>query len=245
MTERNKSELSGRDRLPASLCAPIARYVAELRGLAADNLIGLAFYGPVAAGEFDPKGGRATNVAVLAEVNLNQLRKLAGSGAAHGQAGIAAPLVMTPEFIKESLDTFPLELLEIQQQHVTVAGQERFTDLPFERANVRLQCERELKVALIGLRQGMLAAAGRESLLGGLGSHAVQTLTRTLRGLLWLKDRTEPRTAREVVTATEELLDRKLPGVRLALDNSAKQGWEQFTALYDDLEALRKRADDW
>ena len=68
-----------------------------------------------------------------------------------GKAKIAAPLIMTQDYIQNSLDSFPLEFLEIQQHHLCLFGQDSFAELSFYQPHLRLQCERELKSMLIGM----------------------------------------------------------------------------------------------
>ena len=75
---------------------------------------------------------------------------------------------MTPDYIRSSVDTFPLELIEIQQMHLTLFSEVSFDELTFQDGHVRLQCERELKALLIGLRQVLLASAGEEKFIGVL-----------------------------------------------------------------------------
>ena len=166
---------------------PLERYASLIRELAGANAQALTLFGAIAAGTFDLGRHVARNVLILEEVELSLLRRLAEHGAKFGKERIAAPLVMTADYIKASLDTFPLELIDIQQNHITVFGNDYFDDLEFEDGHVRLQCERELKAILIGLRQGLLAAAGREKFVGALEQDVGEGLLRTLRGLLWLK----------------------------------------------------------
>src|SRR4029078_1934796 len=99
-------------------------------------------------------------VLVLETIQLEALRQLAIAGPEFGRHQIAAPVAMTPKYLDDSRDTFPLELLEIQQAHCTLFGPEFFASLEFRWAEARLQCERELKVILIGMHQRLLSAAG-------------------------------------------------------------------------------------
>ncbi len=232
-------------RVPESMRGPIEEYTGLVRELAGGSAKALTLFGAIVAGSFDPSRHTARNVLVVAQVDLSVLKKLAGHGARLGKASISAPLIMTPEYIKTSLDTFPLELLEISQKHVTIFGQDYFEDLSFDADHVRLQCERELKVILIGLRQGLLAAAGREKFISALEMDAGEGLTRTLRGLLWLKGDKDAKPATDVIAAIEKLTERKLPGIRTALDTSAHHGWDELDTLYRDVEALGEIANAW
>ncbi len=224
---------------------PLQEYAELVKEIAGVSAKALTFFGAVVSGSFDRHRHSARSVLIVDRIDLSVLRRLAEHGVKLGKAGITAPLIMTPDYISTSLDTFPLEFIEIQQRHVTIFGEDHFDDLVFQDAHVRLQCERELKVILIGLRQGLLAAAGREKFIGALEMDVAEGLMRTLRGLLWLKGQKEARPAVEVVAAVEKLADRRLPGITTALDPTARHGWSEFEGLYRDVEALGEVANEW
>lgn len=238
-------ETAGLDRVAEAMRGPIERYAGLVQELAGEQAKALTLFGAIAAGSFDDSRHTVRNVVVLGLVDLGILRKLAEHGTKLGKARIAAPLIMTPEYIKASVDTFPLELIEIHQNHVVVFGEDYFEGLTFEDANVRLQCERELKTVLIGLRQGLLAAAGREKLLAAFETDVGEELLRTLRGLLWLKGQRGAKPAVEVIAEIEKITERRLAGVRGAIDASAPRGWGEFEAFYRDVEALGEIVDAW
>lgn len=231
------------DQITGPMRTPLEQYATLVGDLAGSNAKALTLFGAITTAGFDAKRHTARSVLVVDRVELAMLRRLAVHGTKLGKARIAAPLVMTPDYITASLDTFPLELIEIKQRHVTLFGEDYFDALSFEDANVRLQCERELKVILIGLRQGLLAAAGREKFLGALEQDVGEGLMRTLRGLLWLKGDRDPRPAAQVLDEIEKIAGAKLTGIRTALDPGADHGWPEFESLYADVEALGKTAD--
>jgi hypothetical protein len=233
------------ERVGEPMREPLRQYTTLLRELAGPHASALTLFGAIVAGSFDPSRHTARSVFILDAVDLSMLRQLSLHGPALGKTHIAAPLVMTPGYIEASLDTFPLELIEIHQMHLTIFGEDFFENLSFEDVHVRLQCERELKTILIGLRQGLLAAAGRDKFISALETDITEALTRTLRGLLWIKDQREAKPAAQVVEEIEEKIDRKLPGVRRALDSAADHGWEEFKTLYHDVEVLGEIADAW
>ena len=175
-----------------SMQEPIQRYSERVRELGKDNSLALIVFGAIVAGTFNPRFHTARSVVVLQTIDLEMLRALANEGTKLGKSSIAAPLIMTPDYIRASVDTFPLEFLEIQQRHMCVFGSDYFESLSFNETHIRLQCERELKTMLIGMRQGLLAAAGREKLFGTIEADVADRLMRTLRGLLWLHGQREP-----------------------------------------------------
>ncbi len=235
----------GLDRVIESMRQPIQQYTEEVRALAGDNALALTLFGSIAAGSFNIKKHTVRNVLVLQSADLELLRGLAKHGSKHGKARIAAPLIMTPSYITASLDTFPLELIEIHQCHIPLFGHDYFETLAFNDAHVRLQCERELKTILIGMRQGLLAAAGREKLIAAIDADVAESLIRTLRGLLWLKGQKEAKPSVHVVSEVESIIARQLPGVRNVLGVAAPHGWDEFRTLYDDVDAVGKIVDAW
>ena len=239
------TELKAVNEIPYEMRDPLRGYASRLRELAAENFHALTLYGSIASGKFEPQRDRALSVVVLGEVDLPMLRQLAHEGPRLQRKSIAAPIVMTPQYIEDSLDTFPLELIEIQQRHITVMGDDYFSELNFEDQHVRLACERELKTLLIAMRQGLLSAGGRDRLLGALELTTSEGLVRAMRGLLWLHGQRDATRATDIVGRVEVALDVRLPGIREVLDASAEHGWPQFQALYKDLELLRDLSDAW
>ena len=224
---------------------PIRRYAETLKELAGDNARSLTLFGTVAADTFNPRSHTARSVFVVGAVDLEMLRRLARQGPRLGKARIAAPLIMTPEYIDASLDTFPLEFLEIAQHRVCVFGEDYFQGLSLQAADVRHQCEREIKTIQLGMRQALLAAAGRDKTLSTVEVDVGERLLRSLRGLLWLHGDTEPRAALDAVAAVEDGIQRSLPGVRSAVDDRSHHGWEEFKTLYADVDALRTHINAW
>lgn len=220
------------------------QYVSMMQDLAGDNLSGLTAYGTVLDADFDAARMAASSVLVLERIDLTLLRRLAEHGANLGRKHITAPVVMTPDYITGSLDTFPLELLEIHQRHATLAGRDHFADLEFQPEHMRLQCEREFKRILIRLRQGLLAAAGRELAIEELEIDIGQHILRTVRGLLWLKGNAAYASRDAVVSECERLVGESLAGIRGALELYGEHGMRQFDDLYHDVERLARVADE-
>ncbi|HNQ21870.1 MAG TPA: hypothetical protein PKK06_02125 [Phycisphaerae bacterium] len=240
----NLEELSG---IAAPARVAVRAWLGMVHEVAGNHALAVTVFGPAVGGPFDAECDGVQSVLVLDRVDLGLLRRLAECGPRMGKLGVVAPLIMTPAYIRASLDTFPLEFIEIQAQHVTPLGPDYFADLAFEDADVRLQCERELKSVLISMRQGLLAAAGRPQFIGPLSAQISQRVLRTLRGLLWLRRTREALPAAAVLEAVETLTQRKLPGLRRGTLPATHEhpGWNDFDQLYRDIETLGELADAW
>ncbi len=215
-----------------------------IKDVAGQHALSLTLYGRVTSQLFDVGRHTARSVLVLQQVELTMLQQLAKHGMALGKLKFAAPIIMTPGYIKESLDTFPLELLEISTCGITLFGDSHFADLTFEDSHIRLQTERELKTTLISMRQGLLASTGQDKLLGALQMDIGEGMLRPIRGLLWLKSHRESMNVDALLTKVETVVATKLDGLRSALNPSEPHGWKEFEQLYADVEALGKLAND-
>ncbi|GJM24619.1 MAG: hypothetical protein DHS20C16_10340 [Phycisphaerae bacterium] len=234
------------DSIPDAIQVPVRGFADLLKKLCENHALALTLFGSAATGEPMPPNASIRSVLVLDAVDLNVLRRISEQGTRFGKQHIAAPLIMTPSYIKASCDTFPLELLDIQQNHIVVFGDNHFSQLAFEDSDIRHQCERELKVLAISLRQGLLAATGNDKVITEVMQNAGEGLFRVMRGMLWLKGQRESLRGPKVVEEIEKLTDRKLPGVRANLvgPNSGPNA-EGFDQLYRDVEALGAVADAW
>ncbi len=233
------------DRVISSMQEPVRKFGERVQELAGGNALAVTLFGAIAAGTFDTSRHTVRSVLMLGDVDLDLLRQFAKEGTKFGKARIAAPLVMTPEYISASVDSFPLEFIEFQQCHLCLFGPDYFGNLVFEPTHVRLQAEREFKTILIGMRQALLAAAGQEQLFGDIEADVAERLIRTLRGLLWLHEQHEALPAVEVVAQVERELQRELPGLRSVLPKEGPHQWDQYKGLYEDVDTLRKIIETW
>ncbi|NOT02252.1 MAG: hypothetical protein HOP29_16720 [Phycisphaerales bacterium] len=225
---------------------PHARdFAALVRRLGGENVGSLTLFGAIAIGVFDAARHTLHSVVELGTIDLDFLRRLAGEGLGLGKHRIAAPLIMTRAYIAASRDTFPLEFIEISQARLTVFGDDPFAGLVFDDVHVRLQCERELKSMLIGMRQGLLNAAGRDPQLATVEAAVAQGMIRTLRGMLWLRGTKSAAPADQVIAGIEKLTGRRLDGMRSAASTAGPHGWPQFQSLYRDIESLAETVNGW
>ncbi len=224
--------------LPDSARGPAQELGELLIKLAGDNLRCLTIFGRVLSKDYTPDGTLIRSVVVLRGMDLLLLDQLRRSGMRLGRRHLQAPLVMTPAYINESLDTFPLELLDIQQRHVTIVGDDLFADLQFDPKDMRLQAERELKSSLINLRQGLLASAGKDKLLAPLCRDALSQLLRVLRGVLWIQKTSCPASDGEVLAESEKVTGVKVPGLQEVFDGSGRSDFVSFQRFYRDVERL-------
>jgi len=177
----------------------------EILGVYKDNVHSITLTGSALTDDFVPGKSDINSVVVLTEMNLKFLELLATLGKKYQKKRIAAPLIMTSEYIVNSLDVFPIEFLNIKMLHKTIFGENLFQDLKINRADLRLQCERELKVRLIGLRQGYLSCLGNSKMLMDMFIDSFSGYIPLFKGIILLLGKEPPVTNREAIDVLEEI----------------------------------------
>jgi hypothetical protein len=200
--------------------------------------------GSAITGDFNDKTSDINSLVVLNEINFDFLGFLASLGKKFGAKGVAAPLIMTPPYINESLDVFPMEFLELKMIHKLVYGQDILTNIKIETPLLRLQCEREVKTRLIGLRQGYLSALGKPDTIAHLLSRSITGCMPLFRAIIYLKGSKPPIEKNRVLDVLENTLGIKTAPFAGAL--SFKKGKPKnrdiiiplFESYYTNLEAV-------
>lgn len=158
------------------------------------NLIhSLYVTGSALTDDYVPKKSDVNSVIVLKQMDLAFLESLAPMGKKLRRAGVAAPLIMTPEYISTSLDVFPIEFLSFKLCHHFAYGEEDlFANVELKSLDLRHQCERELKVKLISLRQGYLSTMGDAKVLRASFAGTITSFIPLFRGIIHLTGGTPP-----------------------------------------------------
>jgi hypothetical protein len=175
--------------------------VEELLREHAVNIHSFHLVGSAVLTDYDEKLSDINSVVVLRSMDLKFLAFLAPLGKKYGGKRIAAPLVMTPEYIHTSLDAFPIEFLDFKLIHRSIHGTDLLRDLQIGQANLRLQCEREVKTKLIGLRQGFISSLGRKDHLSAALVRSITGSMALFRAIISLLGKEPPIPRMQVISA--------------------------------------------
>jgi len=202
MTEmRNDLKLEGTD---PSFGEPLTLLADSLGASLAGNLSSITIVGSALTHDYRPGTSDINTVVVLNEHNTAALNAIAATAKPMRKQRLSPPLLMTAAYIERSRDVFSVEFLDFQLTHHTVLGDDPFAALSFEKPDVRMQCERELKATLIRLRQGYIAAAGNHKLVRDVLVATAKGLAPLVRAMLWLKDMERPPTMERAFRAGAE-----------------------------------------
>ena len=122
------------------------------------ELLSLIVYGSAAGDEFDPKSSDINLLIVLKNVGLELLGKSRPIQEKWRKKRFARPLFMDREYIERSLDSFPIEFLNMKESYKVLYGEDVLAGLRIDPSDLRLQIEREMKGKWFHLLQGWLDA---------------------------------------------------------------------------------------
>lgn len=185
-TATSGSGANGASRANAAMRTAAEAYSRQLRDAIGPRLRSVVLHGSVARGEA-VKGVSDVNLLVLVDtVDAELLRKLAPHARRWLDKEKALPLVLTWDEWSAASDSFAIETADMLDSHVVLQGDDPLTGTTIDRADLRIQAERELRGKLIHLREGTLASADRPRELGGLLLAALPAVATYLRAALRL-----------------------------------------------------------
>jgi predicted nucleotidyltransferase len=197
----NTMEKANLSSLVPAVAAKLEPMIADILGEHARNVHSIHVVGSAVRPDYNEAYSDINSVVVLHEMSLKFIAFLAPLGKKYGKKRIAAPLIMTPEYIGRSLDVFPIEFLNYKLAHKTIYGHDLLCDLQIHMPHLRLQCERDIKIKLIGLRQGYLSSLGKRE---DLSETLVRSLAGTIaffRAIIYLLGKEPPIPRTEVIKA--------------------------------------------
>jgi len=164
-----------------------------------DDLVSLILYGSGAGGDYHPGKSDLNFLVVLSESAIDSLSRAIDIITQWRKKNVATPLFMTRNYIATSLDSYPLEFLNMKRLYTVVFGEDVLGELTFDVHDVRLQCEREIKGKLLLLRQRFLETEEKPKRLEELISQSITAFISIMTGLLYMKGAEIPMARRDIV----------------------------------------------
>ncbi len=175
----------------------IAEFLARMRQAAGENLQSVILYGSAADGEFHPQFSNVNLLCVLRETSFATLQAVAPAVQWWTRQKHHAPLLLAREELDRSTDVFSIELLDMQQQHRVLFGEDVLQSLTIPMRFHRAQLEYELREKTILLRQRLLLASGNQNRLWELLLGSLSTFATLFRHVLVAMGDSAPKSKRE------------------------------------------------
>lgn len=237
------SELNLNTLKPAA-ARKVQPFLEEMLSAYREKIHSIHITGTALTDDFDEKISDVNSVIVLKTMDLKFLELLAPLGKKYGKKKVAAPLIMTPDYINTSLDVFPIEFLNFKRIHFTVFGEDILGNLAINRMDLRHQCERELKSKLIWLRQGYLSSQGDKKLLTEGFVRSITGYIPLFRGIIQLFGEEPPVMQYEVIATLGRVVDVD-PDVFVKVlkekHEKIKLTIEELNTIFEDYYAVTER----
>jgi hypothetical protein len=190
----------------------IDEFVTRLREAGGANIESIVLFGSAAAGDFHDGLSNLNVLCVLRDSSFAALRALTPAAKWWDGKKQPPPLCMTRMELERSTDVFTIELLDMQQHHRVLYGDDVLTGLRIPMDLHRVQVEYELREKLILLRQHLILASQNDPRLWDLLLRSVSSFSTLFRhALIALGDSTQSK-KRDAVQALSQ---------RLGIDSSA------------------------
>ena len=177
--------------------------VADYKKIFGDDIVGIILYGSAAGQDYRPGKSDINFMIILSENGIERLGEAFAAIRKWRKKNVATPLFLTEDYIRTSLDVFPIEYINFKENYRLVFGKDVLKDLTFSHEFLRLQCEREIKGKLLLLREAFLESAGKAKALKLIIGQSVEAFIAIFRGLLYLKgEEVLPRKKHEILEAT-------------------------------------------
>ena len=97
------------------------------------------------------------------------------------------PIIFTQEEIRNAIDVFPVEFLNIKRHHKLLYGEDILKNIDISKVDLKRQLEFEFRSKLVHLRQSYMQSSKEED-LEDIILNAVPTLAPIIGALMYLKD---------------------------------------------------------
>jgi len=179
----------------------IDEFVRRVREAGGSNVEGVILFGSAAAGDFHEGLSNVNLMCILRDTSLKALHALSPAAKWWDGKKQTPPLCMTKQELQRSTDVFTIELLDMQQHHRVLFGDNPLKDLQIPMDLHRVQVEYELREKLILLRQHLMLADANEARLWEVVLRSVSSLSTLFRHTLIALGESASTSRREAVAA--------------------------------------------
>lgn len=170
----------------------LEKFVEKIKSTFGENLKSIILYGSKASGEDTRKYSDYNLLLILKEIKFSNLTLFNRRVKGWLKAGNPPPLLFTMARLEKSADVFPIEFLDIKDNHKLLYGEDPFLSLEIKNTYLRHQCESELKGKLLKLEQGYMISGGKGRLVRELLVNSLSSFLVIFRHLLRLFGKTPP-----------------------------------------------------
>lgn len=221
--------------------------VARVSSALGERLVSLVLYGPAVHGDAYREVSQLNLMIVCADLELETLGRLGDPVHWWLKSGQPWPRLFSPELIRDSVDIYPIEFLDITRHHKVLAGRDALASVEVDVTLLRLQCERELREKLMRLREGYVESRGKPKRVRQLLAASYPSFALVWRGCLHLLGVPVPAHDGEVAAALCRRLELDAAPfgevAQIAAGAGTADELDVFARYYRELSAMVARID--
>ena len=232
-------------KIPERIKTNLDNFTTQIQQIYGEQLISVVLYGSAASGEFVTNHSNLNVLVVLKNADLPALKK---ASALIRKFHMLTPLFLTENDILLSAHIFPIEFLDMKENHQILYGKDIFEGMTIDTKNLKFQCEYELKNKLINLRQWYLKTHKDSRALNSLLLKAFTSSVHVLRNVIRIKNKEAAYLKEEAINEIaaefafapdiwQKILSHKLKKTKLTLQETD----ELFIQFVRDLEKIVTR----
>ena len=199
--------------LPDDTQKLLQTYVKEVKDAFGEQLEGLLLYGSAVRGEFLPGRSNLNLLLLVASYGSTVLKQYSALHRRWSKEQIVVPLFLTEEEVHMSAAVFPLEFLEIQEQHRVLSGRDPFIGFHVKTDQLREAVLQGLTSHVLRLRQRYVEGGGGDEATMILLPLSITSTLPLLRGVQRILGRPALSHSEAVIADVAEQLKLDLQGL--------------------------------
>jgi len=211
-------------------------YVKEVKAAFGDQLEGLLLYGSAVRGEFLQGRSNLNILLLVSSCDSAVLKQYSALHRRWSKEQIVVPLFLTEEELRMSAAVFPLEFLEIQEQHRVLDGRDPFIGFHVKTDRLKEAVVQGLTSLIVRLRQRYVEGGGGDDATTILLTLSIPSTIPLLRGVQRLLGRPPLSHSEVVISDVGEQLKLDLQGlldVWLLKRGQISPGPHEMSRLFD------------
>lgn len=185
-------ELLNLDKLNINVKKTVEAFCRKLLEERPSLIDSIILYGSAAGPDFIEGKSNINILLIVKDTDISLFTPVLSLFENYAKKRLVPPLIFTPEEIKKSADVFPVEFLDIKENHILLSGKDLFVGLDIPIGHLRLQCESELKGKIIRLRQIFLERGCNPEEIEKMISMTFSSFIPIFKNLIRLKNKIPP-----------------------------------------------------
>ena len=199
--------------LPDDIQKLLQAYAKEAKGVFGEQLEGLLLYGSAVRGEFLPGRSNLNILLLVSSYDSAVLKQYSVLHRRWSKEQIVVPLFLTEEELHMLAAVFPLEFLEVQEQHRVLGGRDPFIGFHVKTDRLREAVVQGLASHVLRLRQRYVEGGGDDEATTILLPLSITSIVPLLRGVQRLLGRPLLSHSDAVISDVAEQLKLDLQGL--------------------------------